>query len=78
MEYLQRYPVLSTVVILFCVIAGLLVLFDAPFIKSATVNVDGVEVYAIDVQKVAIMSALVTGLWYFWPNLSQWVGRWLE
>jgi hypothetical protein len=78
MEYIRQYPVLSTVAILFCVTATLLVLFDAPFIKSTTVSVDGVEIYAIDVQKVAILSGFVTALWYFWPNVSQWVSRWLE
>jgi hypothetical protein len=78
MDYIKRYPVLSTVVILFCVTATLLVLFDAPFIKSTTVSVDGVEIYAIDVQKVAMVAALVTGLWYFWPTLSQMVSRWME
>jgi len=78
MDYIKQYPVLSTVVILFCVTATLLVLFDAPFIKSTTVSVDGVEIYAIDVQKVAMVAAMVTGLWYFWPNISQWIARWLE
>lgn len=73
MDYLKSYPVASTVVILFCVTATLLVLFDAPFIKSATVSVDGVEVYGIDTQKVAVAAAAVTALWYFWPNLSAWV-----
>lgn len=78
MDYIKQYPVASTVVILFCVTATLLVLFDAPFIKSTTVSVDGVEIYAIDIQKVAISSALVTATWYFWPTISQWVARWLE
>jgi len=75
MDYITQYPQLSTLVILFCVTAVLLVLFDAPFIKSVAVNVDGVEVYTVDAQRVALVSALVTALWYFWPTIKEYVMR---
>jgi len=78
MQYVRDYPVATTAIILFCVTATLLVLFDAPLAKSASVSVDGVEVYSLDAQRIALLSAAVVAVWYFWPQLVGYARQWTQ
>jgi hypothetical protein len=72
MEYVRAHPTAATLISLFLVTAVLLAVFDPPFVRAPALTADGVETHTLDGQRIAAVSAAVTALWYFWPDLWAW------
>jgi hypothetical protein len=41
-------------------------------VRAPALTADNVETHTLDGQRVAAVSAAVTALWYFWPDLWAW------